>query len=40
MTVTRWAKSGTLPSIKVGRDYRFRSEDVARLLEPKVGGES
>lgn len=33
-TVIRWAMDGTLPAIRVGRDWRFRRQDVERLLTP------
>lgn len=32
-SVYRWAKDGTLPSLRVGDTIRFRRADVLRLLE-------
>lgn len=33
ITVTRWAKAGKLPGVKVGRSWRFTSEDVRKYTE-------
>jgi excisionase family DNA binding protein len=33
MTVYRLVKSGQLPSLRVGRGYRLREEDVRKYLE-------
>lgn len=34
-TVYKWVGAGTLPARQLpGGDYRFRPEDVARLLRP------
>jgi excisionase family DNA binding protein len=32
-TARRWAESGVIPSIRLGRTVRFRPEDVAALLD-------
>ncbi len=32
-TVYRWAKDGTLPSVKVGETVRFRRDEIERLFE-------
>ena len=34
-TVRDWARSGLLPSIKIGRDLLFREGDVLQLLKPR-----
>lgn len=31
-TVTRWARSGVIRSIRVGRTLRFRRDDIDELL--------
>ncbi|MBM7510031.1 excisionase family DNA binding protein [Nocardioides salarius] len=33
VTVRRWIKAGTLPAVKVGRDYRIQATDVAAMTE-------
>lgn len=35
-TIIRWATDGTIPAIRVGRDWRFRRSDVEALLTPVV----
>lgn len=35
-TVRRWANDGTLPSIRVGRGWRFRADDVAAFATPVI----
>lgn len=35
-TIARWAMDGTLPGVKVGRDWRFRRADIERLLTPVI----
>ncbi len=32
-TICLWAECGEMPAIKVGRQWRFREEDVRRWLE-------
>jgi len=32
-TIYTWAKEGKLPSIKVGRFWRFKKEDIDKWLE-------
>lgn len=32
-TIYRWAETGQLPSIKVGRLLRFRREDLVRWID-------
>lgn len=34
-TVYRMAEQGALPGVKIGRQWRFRREDVERLLQPR-----
>ena len=36
-TVYRMAEQGSLPGVKIGRQWRFRREDVERLLRPRFG---
>lgn len=39
-TIIRWAQDGTIPAIRVGRDWRFRRSDVEQLLTPVTPGET
>jgi excisionase family DNA binding protein len=32
-TIRRWTKSGQLASYKIGRDYRFKKEDLDSFIE-------
>jgi len=32
-TIRRWTKSGRLPFYKIGRDYRYRKEDLDAFIE-------
>lgn len=32
-TVRRWCKDGTLPGVKIGKEYRFRRSDLNRWYE-------
>ena len=36
MTVYRLIKAGTLPAIRVGKNYRIRSSDLASYLDSSV----
>ncbi|HVM18784.1 MAG TPA: helix-turn-helix domain-containing protein [Egibacteraceae bacterium] len=36
MTVYRLIKSGTLPALRVGKNYRIRSADLAAYLDASV----
>ena len=36
MTVYRLIKSGTLPALRVGKNYRIRSRDVVAYLDSSV----
>ncbi|MCA1838836.1 MAG: helix-turn-helix domain-containing protein [Actinomycetota bacterium] len=38
MTVYRLIKSGQLPALKVGKNYRLRSSDVENYLEERSVG--
>lgn len=41
MTVYRLIKSGELPALRVGKNYRIRNSDVDRYLDDQaVGGSS
>ncbi|WP_321974217.1 helix-turn-helix domain-containing protein [Paratractidigestivibacter sp.] len=37
VTVRRWARSGKVPSVKVGKRFYFKIEDVDRALLEKGG---
>lgn len=39
-TVSRWARSGVVPAVRIGRDWRFRRSDVDRLLTPVTPDEA
>lgn len=39
-TVIRWARTGFLPGIRAGRDWRFRRADVEQLLTPVTPDEA
>ena len=34
-TITRWAAKGDIPSVKVGKGYRFELEEVIAALKNK-----
>jgi excisionase family DNA binding protein len=36
--VCLWAECKEIPAIKIGRQWRFRQEDLARWLEDAPGG--
>lgn len=36
MTVYRLIKAGTLPAIRVGKNYRIRSSDLAAYLDSSI----
>ena len=36
MTVYRLIKSGTLPALRVGKNYRIRSRDIVAYLDSSV----
>ncbi|MFH2021780.1 MAG: helix-turn-helix domain-containing protein [Patescibacteria group bacterium] len=35
LTVYRWIKSGKLKSVKAGKQYRIKKEDLSTLMEQK-----
>lgn len=39
-TAVRWAREGTVPSVRLTNRYRFRREDVLRLLEHGIPAKS
>lgn len=35
-TVTRWARTGEVPAIRIGKVLRFRRSDIEQALTPKA----
>lgn len=31
LTISQWRKKGVLPGVRVGREWRYRPEDIAKL---------
>jgi len=37
-TIHRWRKSGLLHAVKIGKNVRFRKNDILEVLSPKMKG--